>query len=290
MSSPATFNFHNAPLSSIYWPIGAVSVYLVLVFLLVQIMETRKKSNNNKSNPFITSPKILVVHNLILSFWSLIMFLGCLTEIYHRWSSSSTTTTLQQQQEDGSSASYRWIFCEEELPLMTSSTGSLYFWSYVYYISKYYELFDTLLGLLSGSRMPNFKLQVYHHLVVIFMAWAWCEVAQSLQFIGLLFNTLVHIIMYLYFATRAGKCNFGIYLKIIKLTITRLQIIQFVMSFCCIFISIKMQYERTDGLYCSGFGRDSYYSLWGNAVFNATLLFSFINVFQTNKSKKEHKQ
>ena len=281
MSSPATFNFHNAPLSSIYWPIGAVSVYLVLVVLLVQIMDTRKKANNNKSNPFITSPKILVVHNLILSLWSLIMFLGCLTEIYRRWSSTSL--------QDGNSAT-RWIFCEEELPPTTSSTGSLYFWSYVYYISKYYELFDTLIGLLSGSRMPNFKLQVYHHLVVIFMAWAWCEVAQSLQFIGLLFNTFVHVIMYLYFATRAGKYNFGNYLKIIKLTITRLQIFQFMTSFCCILVSIKMQYERTDGLFCSGFGSDSYYSLWGNAAFNATLLLSFINVFKTNKSKKEHKQ
>ena len=31
------------------------------------------------------------------------------------------------------------------------------------------------------------------------MAWFWLEYAQSLQFIGLLFNTSVHVVMYYYY-------------------------------------------------------------------------------------------
>lgn len=34
------------------------------------------------------------------------------------------------------------------------------------------------------------------------MAWFWLEYAQSLQFIGLLFNTSVHVVMYYYYFRR----------------------------------------------------------------------------------------
>ena len=58
-------------------------------------------------------------------------------------------------------------------------------------------MLDTVLVLLQKSRVPHFKLQVYHHAAVVPMAWLWCETQQSLQWGGLLFNTLVHVIMYL---------------------------------------------------------------------------------------------
>ena len=60
---------------------------------------------------------------------------------------------------------------------------------------RYYEMLDTVLVLLQKSRVPHFKLQVYHHAAVVPMAWLWCETQQSLQWGGLLFNTLVHVIM-----------------------------------------------------------------------------------------------
>ena len=206
-----------------------------------------------------------VFHNLILSLGSLIMFLGTCLELLQRWLSSGHAD---------------WFFCED--PKM-KAVGPLYFWSYVYYLSKYYEMFDTVLVLLqksfdqanagglvmqtllasifncysedvsvranssapewcffllasfwpllaskrkslfrtnqtwsrfnthfrweSGtrSRVPHFKLQVYHHAAVVPMAWLWCEYQQSLQWGGLLFNTLVHVIMQL------GTCFWGHY-------------------------------------------------------------------------------
>ena len=62
-------------------------------------------------------------------------------------------------------------------------------------VSRYYEMLDTVLVLLQKSRVPHFKLQVYHHAAVVPMAWLWCETQQSLQWGGLLFNSLVHVIM-----------------------------------------------------------------------------------------------
>ena len=60
----------------------------------------------------------------------------------------------------------------------------------VFLVHRYYEMLDTVLVLLQKSRVPHFKLQVYHHAAVVPMAWLWCETQQSLQWGGLLFNTL----------------------------------------------------------------------------------------------------
>jgi hypothetical protein len=269
--SPSLYTFKDAPLSSIYCPIYAIAIYLTTVAILMKVMETRKRANNNKPDPLLTSPSVVVVHNLFLSVASLVMFVGCIWELYRRYHAENTIF---------------WVFCEEE---GYNGAGSLYFWSYIYYISKYYELLDTILNLLKGSRMPNFKLQVYHHVVVIFMAWAWCDIAQSLQFIGLLFNTFVHVIMYIYYASSAGKwleyLELEHWKKTIKRTITSIQILQFSTSFVCLVIAIYINFTRGSTNQCSGFGKNSYYSLWGNSIFNFTLLYSFIKVKAANEKK-----
>ena len=59
-----------------------------------------------------------VVHNLLLSVGSLLMFLGTSLELVRRWSIGG---------------SGEWFFCEDR----RSTKGPLYFWSYVYYLSKY---------------------------------------------------------------------------------------------------------------------------------------------------------
>lgn len=64
--------------------------------------------------------KVAVFHNLLLSIGSFVMFLGTSLELLRRWSSSGH---------------FDWFFCEDA----TTSDGALYFWSYVYYLSKYYE-------------------------------------------------------------------------------------------------------------------------------------------------------
>ena len=63
--------------------------------------------------------QVTVLHNLLLSVVSLLMFLGTSLELLRRFRRSG---------------SFDWFFCED---LQQSAEGPLYFWSYVYYLSKY---------------------------------------------------------------------------------------------------------------------------------------------------------
>ena len=162
--------------------------------------------------------------------------------------------------------SFHWFFCESS---STKAVGPLFFWSYVYYLSKYYELLDTVLQMMRGRPPPHFALHVYHHGCVLMMAWAWsvffasfarrsprstggrarslahyvlfrrarpclrrlshrCEYQQTLQFGGLIFNTAVHVVMYLYFFLRvvSGPPWW-------KPLVTKFQIVQFMTSVLC---------------------------------------------------------
>ena len=96
--------------------------------------------------------------------------------------------------------------------------GGMYFWLYTYYLSKYYELFDTPLQLARG-KVRNFGFQVYHHALVLFWRGAG-SVHQSLWQIGMLFNTAVARHCFLLDAHGRPR----------KRLVTRFQIVQFVTS------------------------------------------------------------
>lgn len=46
---------------------------------------------------------------------------------------------------------------------------------------------------------PLSFLHVFHHTVVVVMAFLWLDAAQSLQQIALLTNTGIHVLMYYYY-------------------------------------------------------------------------------------------
>lgn len=258
----STFSWSHAPLNSIWWPVVAVSTYLMVVFFLCRHMNAREA-------PYQVPTWLAAGHNAVLSIGSAAMFVGCLSEVFNRWES------------DGS---IEWFLCE--VPSSAPTKGPLFFWSYIYYLSKYYELLDTVIGLLRGSRMPNFGLQVYHHVVVVFMAWAWCETAMSLQFGGLLFNTTVHVVMYGYYTCTVLKIRVA---KVVKLGITQLQIVQFLTSGVLLASSLWVNSRKAgDGKSaCLGYASDEFYVAWWNIAFNLTLLVSFAGVLNVNKKKPE---
>ena len=167
------------PLSSLLWPSVIVPLYLLTIYAIQYHVR-----HNRHNKPYAVNA-LFGYHNLLMSLLSLVMFVGCLVEVLRRSYNES---------------SLRWLLCE---PTTASSEGGLYFWSYMYYLSKYYELLDTVFLALKGKLDGWGGLNVYHHSVVVFMAWWWLEYTQSLQFYGLLFNTSVHVIMYYYFYLRS---------------------------------------------------------------------------------------
>jgi len=241
------FDWATAPLSSFSAPCIASASYLVIVFLLPKIVP---------KGGFKGMEPILVAHNALLSTMSAVMFMGCLREM------------LMRGKKEGAD----WMFCEQQ----QTATGPLYFWSYMFYVSKYYEMVDTILAILKGSSPPHFALHVYHHSCVPFMTWYWLHSSATLQFPGLLFNTFVHIVMYAYYAMKVMKLPTPW-----KSWITRLQILQFMTSVILLGVSWFGYLEGQPlNPKCQGMQ-----VLWVNIAFNMTLLWQFVQVLFTNTKK-----
>lgn len=112
--------------------------------------------------------------------------------------------------------------------------SGMHYWGFLFYLSKYWELVDTMLLIVKG-RSPIF-LQVYHHAVTIVCAYGLQLSHASVTFIFVGFNATVHTIMYAYYAL----CVLGFKSKA-KSAITSMQIIQFLSG---IALALPMFYLR----------------------------------------------
>ncbi|CAF1470792.1 unnamed protein product [Didymodactylos carnosus] len=190
---------------------------------------------------------------------SLVMFLLIVIQICQTLTESNYTE-------------YRYLFCEKPT---RHSTGSLYYISYLYYLSKYYELLDTVFVSLKGKLQGYGGFAVYHHTTVLIMSYLWLSQTQSLQFTGVLANTCVHIVMYYYYyLTALGKTVWW------KRYITLFQVVEFIYSF---FALIPYLYYMFNGYHCAGF-----LALLFNSVFNITLLIYFVRLYR--RGNKKHSQ
>jgi len=248
------FDWQRAPFGGLQYPVGASLIYLVTVLLWKTRIDGSRALSKKEDSLLV---QIQGIHNLILCVWSLLMFIGC------GWA------FIKRVQAENS---IYWYFCENP---EAQAKGALYFWSYIYYLSKYYELFDTVIALLRRRPPPYWKMHIYHHSVVIFMTWFWLQHSQSLQFGGLLFNTFVHVIMYYYYFLRSQGIK-----PWWKNYITTIQIVQFLFSFACLipWIVLVFGYERS----CSGTPQVLF-----NCAFNFTLLILFMGVLNTNQKNRE---
>lgn len=96
---------------------------------------------------------------------------------------------------------------------------------YLFYMSKYYEFFDTFL-LYLNNKTPIF-LQKYHHIGAV-ISWHLCYTYKvDGVWVPTIINAFVHTIMYGYYLGCLLKIN---QVKIIKKYITTLQLSQFVFA------------------------------------------------------------
>lgn len=150
--------------------------------------------------------------------------------------------------------------------------GDVQWWQYVFFLSKLYELADTALLVLRGRR-PTL-LHVWHHASVVYEVWMWLEDGVVIGVYGMWFNTLVHVVMYAYYAAALLKIPFPG-----KKMITMCQIVQFVAGFTSL---VPYIWLRSRGP-CRG-GR----GLAVSALINATYLLLFLRFFRkTYHTKKE---
>jgi GNS1/SUR4 family len=93
---------------------------------------------------------------------------------------------------------------------------------FFFYLSKYYEFFDTFLIYLSGKK-PIF-LQQYHHVGAVISWHLMWYYRVDMVWMASLLNSFVHTIMYSYYMCTLYKIH---WIRVFKQCITSLQFVQF---------------------------------------------------------------
>lgn len=157
---------------------------------------------------WVATDRLGACHNGFLFVFSLLMWLSV---VYQLWSASPWRSTVD-------------FFClPTGQPVMPPSLALL---PYLFYVSKIYELLDTLILVL--KRKDIIFLHAWHHCLVIPYTWFWATSNQPWVLGGVFLNTFVHTFMYYYYCVSL----FGVK-PWWKRYLTKLQIIQFVVGGPC---------------------------------------------------------
>ena len=151
---------------------------MILFYLLISkpIFKAIHSVIDPKDSGFITS---VAVHNFLLALFS-----ACVA--INGW-----PIMLQHLKKYGVFQTY----CDPHDTLWKDSGfGS---WTFIFYISKYYEFADTWILVLKGKQ-PSF-LQVYHHTGIAFCMWVGVLSHSSWLKYVMLLNSVIHMFMYTYF-------------------------------------------------------------------------------------------
>ncbi|KAL5033000.1 hypothetical protein RTP6_001025 [Batrachochytrium dendrobatidis] len=183
---------------------------------------------------------VTAYHNMFLCVISLAMFVAGAFGTYHRAMSRGIDE----------------IFCSNDPDGMR---GLLPFTLYMYYLSKFIELFDTIILIL--KKKPVIFLHWYHHSIVMLMVWSWLQYDVAFATQGMIANTLIHVFMYYYYYSSSLGRNVWY-----KKYITTGQIIQFTLSFILSIPYIYFSLQKN----CSG---------WNAFIFSMTINASFLALF-----------
>ncbi|KAK9708245.1 hypothetical protein K7432_009760 [Basidiobolus ranarum] len=199
------------------------------------------KTSAKTSSPIFTA--FIVFHNFALCLFSGVTFYN----MGGAWLNNFLTRDFKD------------AFCDRGGKVWESD---LFFWSWLFYLSKYYEIIDTII-ILSKGRRSSF-LQTFHHAGAIITMWYGVLNNATPVWIFVVFNSFIHTIMYFYYMlTCLGYSPPG------KKYLTTMQITQFVIG-----ISIAISYLFVDDCLTSTGSRVAVYL---NASYVIPLTFLFKN-------------
>jgi hypothetical protein len=193
-----------------YTPVSIAAAYVALVLLFNPDPSASKPSRmqsqgSDKVRQWDAMTLLVLVHNTILCVYSAWSFVGTMGVLVKSAQMYDTT--------------FDWACDTSDLIW----TNGLYYYGYIFYISKYYELIDTLIIILKKRR--GSLLQVYHHAGVILCMYVLVRTRGMPTFIIVILNSFIHTIMYFYYAvTCLGIRVPG------KQYLTSLQILQFLVG------------------------------------------------------------
>lgn len=231
------------------FPMTVALVYFTSVHLInryVQNCQIAKFKELNKGQPLPSNLKKLpavpfkvstwksfklfvIIHNILLCVYSVWTFIGMTSTIAHL--SFNSVPSIFESVKDHSFPELFWqsICNNDQFPLWpnqsTASLKGLTYWGYLFYLSKYYEILDTVIILLKGR--PSSLLQSYHHSGAILCMWSGVRFMSPPIWIFVVFNSFIHSIMYGYFTLSCLKIRLPMWFK---QSLTTLQITQFLVG------------------------------------------------------------
>ncbi|GKU94596.1 hypothetical protein SLEP1_g8062 [Rubroshorea leprosula] len=129
---------------------------------------------------------IPAIHSLLMSLTSALIFTGILL-------SSAAEIRETRWFWRRSKTPFQWFLC---FPLGTRPSGRVFFWSYIFYLSRFLHMFRTFFSILRGRKLTFFHL--FNNSILTFMSFLWLEFSQSFQVLAILFSTLVYSVVYGY--------------------------------------------------------------------------------------------
>eukprot|EP01126_Amoeba_proteus_P006545 TRINITY_DN12289_c0_g1_i1.p1 TRINITY_DN12289_c0_g1~~TRINITY_DN12289_c0_g1_i1.p1 ORF type:complete len:167 (-),score=18.42 TRINITY_DN12289_c0_g1_i1:28-528(-) len=152
--------------------------------------------------------------------------------------------------------------------------GKIYFWIWIFHLSKWYEFVDTLILLLEGGRLQF--LHVYHHIFTFFITWLALHLGATCQWVGMAMNCSIHVIMYMYYSLKTMG-----YDPWWKIFLTRAQIFQFFINLLIGIYWFIQNHSQPKG--CSG----DVYSIGITFFANFTFLVLFLKLYFKIYSTKQ---
>lgn len=238
----------QTPLTDAYTPYISIVIYLSVIFGLQKFMRDRKPMNIEK---------LVMAHNYFLSFISLILFLLLSEAIFPQWWRNS------------------FFYCVCDIGLFEDHRLELFF--YVNYLIKYYELIDTVFLVLKKKNLEF--LHVYHHALTMLLCYTQLVGKTSVQWVPIIINLFVHVLMYYYFAIAAQKRTVWW-----KKYLTSLQITQFLIDLGCIYFCMITYWAHHDYWFapkwmdfgdCNG----HHFAAYFGAGLLSSYLFLFIDLY-----------
>ncbi|KAI7870191.1 ELO family [Spinellus fusiger] len=169
-------------------PIAVAATYAIVIHLLnpssnvakLSRVEAKSRGINNTTRSSSAMTCFVFLHNLALAVYSMVTFYHMARGLYRSYNRDVDVLC---------------AYCDKDSFLWNDSLG---YWGYLFYLSKYYEVIDTIIILLKGRRSS--LLQTYHHAGAMITMWSGIRYHAQPIWIFVLFNSFVHSVMYLYYA------------------------------------------------------------------------------------------
>ena len=200
----------------------AIPITIALVYT-TSVTYGNQVNNDRNYKPWAFSKSLLfwalvVAHNVFLAIFSGWTFIGMLNAIQQSWpgldgpnglaGAADALCKIQGPRGLGSAATYNastsaWSFTDKAMKLAgdipdSTDVGRLWneglaYYGWLFYISKFYEVFDTAIILTKGKKSS--LLQTFHHAGAMMCMWAGIRYMSPPIWMFVFINSLLHTIM-----------------------------------------------------------------------------------------------